>query len=432
MFFKFSVISINVSLSRLQPQLAKKYLKWCILSHMDATGKVDPVPDYGIRVGSDAFFTASSVPLYLVWDLDKTLTAEDGNTVYEEYNDISCSLNPKIEREHQTLEECIKEIDNSPADFRKPLEKYNKLLRKCGFNTEQHREASIRTGESKNVKIIPYAYDVVLEQQKLNCLPGMNTGSPKDAAVEVSKRKIGISKDLIEGSVGEFDRHGNFIRFILNLGTNKAVSMSNFYHREPFNCYCDCSFVAEPELGRKVYVTDDLEFDKYAIAKIGSQLGVVLYVGEESIVEMYKRPGEFIINAPEIREDARKIRPYLNLYRRAKIFARLHSPREAKSILDCANEIKKLKRAPMDKSVITQLEDRISKFISLESLFPVLTTRFNRKFAEFDDEISQESIDFEAVKRSANSLTEILERNDPIFHTKEEREMQLNEIIAQI
>jgi len=411
--------------SKLPQEVAKKYLRWCILAHLDAAGKVDIISDFGIRIGGDSFYTANLVPLYLVWDLDKTFTAEDSNTVYKEYNDILCSLNPKIDRKHRTLEKCIEEIDSSPSDFSKPQERYDATLRKCGFTKDQHTEASIRTGESKNIKIIPYSHDAILEQYKMNCLPAISTGSPKDAATEVSKRQIGISEDFIEGSIPLFDKNGKFVRFLFNLGTNKAVSMSNFYQKS-HNCYCDCSFLVEPELARKVYVTDDIfEFDRYVVAKVGSQLGIVLYVGEEEAVEVFKRPGEFVVNAPEIRKDARKIKPYLKLYRRAKIYAHLHSPKEAKTILSCVKEIKRLKY----QQDFRRLADKMSKFISLEMLFPVLTTRFKRKLVEFEDEISRKPIDSNIVKRSANDLIETLEENDPIFHVREERGSELNEIV---
>lgn len=419
-----------MSLSKLRPQIAKKYLRWCVLSHFDALEKIDVISDYGIKIGDDSFFTSSLAPLYLVWDLDKTLTAEDSNTVYEEYNDILCSLNPKIEHNCKNIKKCIEEIDNSPSDFSEHLESYNHILRKCDFTKDQHIEASIRTGESKNVKIIPNIYDAILEQQKMNCISGINTGSPKDAATAVSERKIGIQKDFIEGSIPKFDRNGKFVGFWFNLGTNKGVSMSNFYQKS-YNCYCDCSFVAEEDLARKIYVTDDLSgFEKYTIAKIGSLLGIVLFVSEKEIIEIYKRPGEFIINAFEIRKDARKINSYLDLYRRAKIFVRLHDPKEAKFIFNCVKEIKKLKLIEKNLIQCHELNDRISKFLSTEILFPILTTKFKRKIVEFEDAILKE--DSKTMKRMADDLIEILEKNDPMFHLKEKREHELNEIIAQI
>ena len=292
----------------------------------------------------------------------------------------------------------------------------------------QWDEAGIRTGESKNIKIAPYAFEAFLEQQKMNSRPGINTGSPKEPATHVSKKRIGIARPRIAGSEAEFDQNGYFIGLWPNLGANKLASMSNFF-MEPENCYCDCAF---KEGAGKVYVTDDLsKFEEPVVVKVGLDLGVVLYVGkDQKILEMYKRPGEFVIPAPQIRKDVRKINPYINLYRRAKIFVKIHeNPKIAKLILDTAKDVKK-GRFCTDRKSFEEFSMKISQFVSLEQLFPRLTTRFDEKYNKLEKAISEN--DIESMRNSSNELLGILEENDPFFHIRQEREDELQEIIQHL
>lgn len=392
---------------------------------MDVADKMCVISDFGIRVGPDSFYTASSVPACNVLDLDRTLTSEDSSTVYEEFNSWLCSLNPKLDHNSPVLKKIINDIDNSPADFSEPLKSYNNLLRKCGLTKRQWDEASIRTGESGNIKAAPYAFDALLEQYKMNFKLGINTGSPKEPAVQVSKKKIGVKEPRIAGSEAEFDQDGYFISLWANLGSNKVKSMSNFF-MEPENCYCDCAF---KEGAGEIYVTDDLsKFEEPLVVKVGLDLGVVLYVGEDQrLLEIYKRPGEFVIPAPEIRKDVRKINPYINLYRRAKIFVRIHeSPKVAKMISDTAKEIKK-GRFCSDSKCFEEFSGKISQFVSIEQLFPRITTRFDEKHTKLKRAISEGDID--AMSKCSNELISILEDNEPFFHVKQEKESELDEII---
>jgi len=354
--------------------MEREYLRWCILSHLKVANKVS-------KVIYD--FDFKPIPkIFIVYDLDKTLTAEDSNTVYQEYNNHLCSLNPRIYRERFSLEKCIEEIDKSPADFSEPQTRYWNILKRCKLKKEQHEEACLRTAKSKNIKIVPYAFQAFLEQTKIGCELGINTGSPRDVAALVSKEKIGIPKAKIAGSELIFDQDGYFKEGILNLGKNKVISMSNFF-LQPENCYCDCSFILSERSA--MYVTDDLEFDKHIAAKVGLEGGVVLYVGKKE----YERK-EFIISAPEIRKDLRRINPYVQLYRRAKLFATLVEPENANEIVKI---LKKIKQEENGK----KLKEMVEKFLELNPLFPRIRSQICKKSKK-------------------EELTEILEENEPLFN----------------
>jgi hypothetical protein len=396
--------------------LSREYLRWSILYHMSAAGKIKVISDYGIRIGGDAFLIPSILPSWLVFDLDKTLTADGSVSVYEEYNENVCSV---LGIPSFRLRKLIKEIDLSPNDFSIPKKRYENELRRLHFKKRHHDDACTLTEESENIKFIPHAFDAIVEQEKLNCLVGINTGSPKDVTKEVVKKKIGIQEPNIAGSKPIFDSHENFLEFYLNLGTNKPISMSNFHLPE---CYCDFSLTVNPNEARQYYVTDDLSDFEWPLAvKIGSKLGIVLYVGED--YSKIPRIGEFVINAPEIRKDPRRIGYYLNLHRRSKIFPYIHDPKTVRKIIDTAEEI--LYLAETYEGDYSLLLEKIPQFLSLEVLFPSLTTNVSREYQR----LKHEDINLPHVKEGIKNLVNILKENDPAFHATSERKNELDNII---
>lgn len=355
-----------------------------------------------------------------VCDLDKTLTADDSSTVYEVFNEKVCDVNSEINRNYQFLKKCVEDIDNSPSDIRLPSQRYSKQLRICGFNRRQYIEAGIRTGESKNIKSIPYAFDAFLEQQKLNCFLGICTGSPKFPAKEVSIKKIGIKEPNIAASEPVFDNNGNFLEMRFNLGTNKIVSMGIFHLPK---CYCNFALTTNPDEANLVYTTDDLsDFEKPLAVKIGSQLGAVLYVGEELFD--IGQIGEFVVNAPEIRKDLRKVNHYLDLYRRARIYPYLHDPKIVDETFEVVEEIKHLEKDYGSNH--GELLDKIFYFLSLEIMFPSLTTRVLEKYYKLKNELDK--VDPYFIK----DLIDILKSHDPAFHATDKRKVELKNIIASL
>jgi phosphoserine phosphatase len=395
----------------------RNYLKWSILYHLDSIKKINPILDYEIKLENGLYTVESLASLYCMLDFDLTLTAENSNTVFEEfYFHQLPEVNKKIKENLETLKSCIEDIEKSPSNFSEPKARLDAFLRKCELKKEEVIEACVRVGESKNIKIVPYASEALLELQKMKCKVGINTGSIRQAVEEVSKRKIGIEATNIAGTKFFYDKKGIFIKSWLNLGKNKEKSMSEYFLPE---AYCNFSLTINPNLANIFYVTDDLSpFESYVAVKIGSSLGSILYVGKN--FEKYEKDYDYVINAPEIRKDLRKIKPYFELIRRARIYPFLHKPEKVEEIIKLAEEIK-FSNCENQKEVL----DKIQDFISSEILFPKLTTKIDEKFKKLRKRLEKGSLKKEELKK----LIKILKDFDPAFHVKDERKKELEEII---
>lgn len=372
---------------------------------MDAVEKIKPILEYEI-------FPLS---LYGILDFDSTLTAIDSSTLYEEfYFHELPAVNPNIEKNLNILMKCIRDIDNSPFDFSKSHARLDRFLRKCELTKEQVVEACVRVGESKNIKIVPHAFETILELEKMNCKIGINTGSPKTAVEEVSRRKIGIQPTNI-AATEFFYKNGFFIGSRLNLGKNKEISMSEYFLPK---AYCDFSLTVNPNWPKIIYIADGVlsPFEKYIAAKVGSSLGIVLEVKkDQKEIKGY----EYVINATEIRKDLRKIKPYIELYRRATIYPFLVKPEESYQAIKLADEIK---LSQFDN--FEDLLDKIQDFLSIEVLFPTLTKRVDKKCRELKKKLKN------GLKRSeVEEIVNILKAYDPAFNIKEERKEELKKII---
>jgi hypothetical protein len=183
--------------------------------------------------------------------------------------------------------------------------------------------------------------------------------------------------------------------------------------------YCNFSLTINPNLASIFYVTDDLSpFESYVATKIGSCLGSILYVGKN--FEKYEKDYDYVINATEIRKDLRKIRPYFELIRRARIYPFLHEPEEVEEIIKLAEEIKFSNYESPE-----ELLGKIQDFISAEILFPRLTTRIDKKCKELKKKLEEKNL----KKEEMGEVVEILKSFDPAFHVKEGRKKELKEII---
>ncbi|MEM5867010.1 MAG: hypothetical protein QXG39_03715, partial [Candidatus Aenigmatarchaeota archaeon] len=282
---------------------------------------------------------------------------------------------------------------------------------------EQVIEASVRTGESKNIKIVPYAFEAINEIEKMNCKVGLNTGSVKTAVEEVSRRKIGIEATNIAATKFFYDEKGVFLKSWLNLGKNKEISMSTYFLPE---AYCNFSFTINPNWPKIVYVADKTfsHFEKYVAAKVGSSSGIVLEVGEN--LPESNEEYEYVVNALEIKKDLRKIKPYLELIRRATIYPFLIRPEEAYEAIKLADEIKFSKFENLEEFL-----NKIQDFLSTEILFPTLATRIDKKCKELKRKLKDNDLKKEEVEEVVN----ILKSFDPAFHTKEKRKRELKEIV---
>ncbi|MEM5853181.1 MAG: hypothetical protein QXG39_06660 [Candidatus Aenigmatarchaeota archaeon] len=392
-----------------------EYLKWSILFHFDSIGKIKSVLDDEINV--EGVFRPLTAKLYIITDFDLTLTREDGRTVFEEFyfNQLP-RVNKKIEENLNEIKKCIFEIDTSPSNFEKSHKKLNKILKESKLTKSQFLEACVETGRSKNIKIVHYAREAFIELEKMGCVVGINSGSPKTAIEEICKRKIGVDNSNIAGSEFLFDEKGYFSTSSLNLGENKKKSMSEYFLPET---YCDLSFLTNSKKPNLIYVTDDLShFEEPVVAKVGSKLGVTLFVGKD--LEKYGNY-EYVINAPELREDFRKIKPYLNLYRRAKIFSSLYKPEESEKMIELAEEIKSY-----DYEDFNYISSKIEDFLSLNVLFPKSVSRIEEKIYEL-----RKKSEINALrKEELREIVELMESFDPLFHVNEKRKEELKKIIS--
>ncbi|MEM5829280.1 MAG: hypothetical protein QW040_00470 [Candidatus Aenigmatarchaeota archaeon] len=393
----------------------KEYMRWSILSHLDSIGKIKHVLDYEVVVKNKICSVSSLANMYCILDVDFTLTKD--SSIFEEfyYNSLP-EVNKNIKRDLQMIKKIIKDIGSSPSDFSEPHAKLDKFLRKCELTKEQVIEAAVMTGESKNVKIIPYAFEAIIELEKINCKVGLNTGSVKEVVEEVSRKKIGIETKNIAATRFFYDKRGVFLKSWLNLGKNKEISMSNYFLPE---AYCDLSITTHPELPKIIYVADKTlsPFERYVAAKVGSCLGIVLEVGEN----IYKRNEEFeyVVNAIEIREDLRKIKDYVQAYRIATIYPFLIKPEEAYEAIKLAEEIN-LSNFKNFEELLCKIQD----FISLEILFPTLTTKIDKKLRGL-----KEKLGIGLKREDVEEIVNILKSFDFTFHVKKERKEELEWII---
>ena len=393
------------------------YLKWSIFYHLDSIKKISPILEYEIEIENKLYKIKSLASLYCMLDFDLTLTAENSRTIFEEFYFYQLPrVNRRIEKDLKILKDGIEGIEKSPSDFVEPKAKVDSFLRKCELTREQVIEACILVGESKDIKIVPYALEAINELEKMNCKVGINTGSIKQAVEEVSRRKIGIEATNIACTEFFYDKRGFFIKSWLNLGKNKERSMSEYFLPE---AYCNFSLTINPNLASIFYVTDDLSpFESYVATKIGSCLGSILYVGKN--FEKYEKDYEYVVNAPEIRKDLRKIKPYFELIRRARIYPFLHKPEEVEEIIKLAEEINFSNYESPE-----ELLDKIQEFISAEILFPRLTTRIDRRCKELRKKLEEKNL----KKEELEEVVRILKSFDPAFHVKNERKKELREII---
>ncbi|MEM5854877.1 MAG: HAD family hydrolase [Candidatus Aenigmatarchaeota archaeon] len=396
--------------------IPKNYLKWSVLYHLDSSEKIKPILDYEIVIKDGTCAISSLASLRCIFDVDLTLTID--NTVFEEfyYRQLP-EVNPNIRRNIHVMMEIIRDIGKSYSDFIEPHARLDNFFRKCELRKEQVIEASVRTGESKNIKIVPYAFEAINEIEKMNCKVGLNTGSVKTAVEEVSRRKIGIEATNIAATKFFYDEKGVFLKSWLNLGKNKEISMSTYFLPE---AYCNFSFTINPNWPKIVYVADKTfsHFEKYVAAKVGSSSGIVLEVGEN--LPESNEEYEYVVNALEIKKDLRKIKPYLELIRRATIYPFLIRPEEAYEAIKLADEIKFSKFENLEEFL-----NKIQDFLSTEILFPTLATRIDKKCKELKRKLKDNDLKKEEVEEVVN----ILKSFDPAFHTKEKRKRELKEIV---
>ncbi|MEM5766228.1 MAG: hypothetical protein QW423_01165 [Candidatus Aenigmatarchaeota archaeon] len=394
-----------------------EYLKWSILYHLDSIEKIKPVLDYEIKLKNKSCDIFNFVILYLMNDFDKTLTTENSLTVFEEFyfNQLPI-VNKNINKNLHKIEKCIKDIERSPQNFSKLHENLDEILRKCELTKNQFIEACIETGKSKNIKIVPYAAEAISDLENMNCVVGINSGSPKLAIEEISRRRIGIENENIAATEFYFDKNNRFLNSWLNLSENKAKSMGYYFFPRT---YCNLSLLTDFNRPNIFYITDDLSpFEQPLVAKVGSELGAVLFVGED--LEKFVVKNEYVVNAPELRKDFRKIKPYLTLYRRSKIFPFLHKPEEAEEIIRLAERIN-LSNYKNPENIL----DNIEEFISLEFLFPSLTTRIEEKCRKLRRKLKEGNLKKEELKE----IVKIMKTFDPAFHIKKKRKKELEEII---
>jgi hypothetical protein len=383
---------------------------WSVLYHMSSG--IDPSYDFIIPI-----------PIWVVYDLDKTLTSEDSVTVYEEYNENVCSV---LGVPSFKLRKIINEIDLSPDDFSIPQKRYSNELRRLGFKKKHHNKAVILTGDSKNIKSPPYSFDAFLEQRKMNCNTGISTGSPQDVAAAVSKKRLGIKEPNIVGSIPKYNQDGYIESFEFNLGTNKRDSLTHFHYPD---CYCNCSLFVQPTKVGWAYTTDDLSsFEIPTVMKIGSIGGLTFHVGGVKS----ERKEEFIIFTPQLKKDSRLINRYLKLYRKSLYYTILHrNPIEVSQVIGLAEKILKTERV-FEQDFISygkRLSDLTSQFLNLELAFPRFTTRVEERRSELEGELYKEKPDLEKIKISAKEMIEILKSNDSAFHCRKERKEELEGII---
>lgn len=399
-------------------KIPREYMKWSTLYHLDAARKIKVVSDYRIRIEGSAAVLKYLAPIHMTEDFDKTLTAKYSATAYELYDEEACRINTMLDHNHSKLQKTAQDIDNSPSDFSKPLRERSYIYRTCCFKEWQHKRVCENVADNKKIKIVRNAFDAFLEQQELNCIPGINTGSPEDAVREISKKRIGLEKPFVVGSIPLFDKStGDFSQWWLNLGTNKIVSMGILHMP---HCYCDFSLTADPTEARDVYTTDDLsDFERHLVVKIGSLLGFVVHAGNQPDPNI----GEFVFNAPEIRDDLMKLNYFPKLYRRARLFPYLHNPRTAREIINTAEQI--LYLAEKYESDYEQFLGKVTHFLSLNLLFPYLTYNVMERCRRLrsDDKIVSPSI-----KKEVLELVKILRENDPAFHATDKRKADLAHI----
>jgi phosphoserine phosphatase len=395
--------------------LIRKYLKWSILYHFDARNKVKVIYDFEIKLP----------PILVSYDFDGTLTKEGSSTVFEEYLSNLCSINSMVERTYSKLKKCVEEIiicaSKPPFDYEEPLKKFNEIFRNCEVKKVQHVEACIRAAESGNIKLIPYIFDTLLEQQRLNCFSGINTASPKEAVAEISRKMIGIREPRVAGSEAKFDKKGYFVEFSPNLGANKVNAMTNFF-RFPENCYCDFTLFCKNEPSY-IYITDDLHLDYLPAAKACVNLGVVFYVGEE----FYGYVGETVVNTPEIRKDFRQINYFLNLYRRAKVFTIFHSPEIARKIIERAEKIDEL-ASKLTEDILPQLINETYELVNLDLLFPRIKTGTGKKLFQLEKKL-RKKVEVEKLKEEIREVLKLVRENEPTFCISDKRKKELSEII---
>jgi len=403
---------------RIDNAIKKQYEEFCVLLYNDAFGKIDIDPDFIYKIKTE-----------LVLDFDGTINAIGSPTLFEVFSDNLIAVNPKIRHRAREYKSLVSDIDNSPSDFTLPLLRHDEFLRDCDLKEWDYNEACRMTIESKEIKLVPYAFDAILKLGNMGCRPGINTGSPRNVAVGISKKKLGITSERIAGSEIECDKHGNFLRTKLNLGTNKAESMSRFYP----DFYCNYSIIAEEEIEEEFfYVTDDLsEFEKLSIAKIGSWGGKVLHVGEQM---NFTNIPEFVVNDTSIRKNMLKIIPHYKFFRQAKTFQMTHGdPRVVLFNLELMDQIKNIAQEEIYKQQqIKQFCTKVLQFVSAEKLFPALRTNIKSKIAglEYKLQTNQLQTNYDNVSRNVNEILQLLTDNDPLPHVTEKGREYLKNIIT--